>query len=63
MIVVDTSSMVVRRQYERFGTSRQEMLRKLFRSIDVDHLEILNGQDYVLDLVRFFKMRERRLRK
>jgi uncharacterized protein (DUF58 family) len=62
-IIIDTSSMAVRRQYEQLGTSRQESLRKLFRSIDVNHLEILNGRDYVLDLIRFFKMRERRFRK
>jgi uncharacterized protein (DUF58 family) len=63
LVVIDTSSLSVRRQYEQFGATRQEGLRKLFRSIGVDHMEILNGQDYVLDLVRFFRMRERRLRK
>jgi uncharacterized protein (DUF58 family) len=62
-ILIDTSSIAVRRQYEKFSTHRQEGLRKLFRSIDVDYLEVLNGRDYVLDLVRFFRMRERRLRK
>jgi uncharacterized protein (DUF58 family) len=63
LIVIDTSSLSVRRQYESFGVSRQDKLKKLFRSMDVDQLEILNGRDYVLDLVRFFRMRERRLRK
>jgi hypothetical protein len=63
MIIIDTGSYAVRQQYEKLGTSRQEHLRKLFRSIDVDHLEVLTGRDYVLDLVRFFKMRARRLRR
>jgi uncharacterized protein (DUF58 family) len=62
-IIIDTSNIAVRRQYEQLGVARQEGLRKLFRSIDVNHLEILNGRDYVLDLIRFFKMRERRFRK
>ncbi|MCU0600534.1 MAG: DUF58 domain-containing protein [Desulfobacterales bacterium] len=61
-ILIDTSSIAVRHQYEQFGASRLEGLRKLFRSINVDHMELLNGQDYVLELVRFFKKRERRLR-
>lgn len=62
-IIIDTGSYAVRQQYEKLGTARQEGLRKLFRSIDVDHLEVLTGRDYVLDLVRFFKMRARRLRR
>ncbi len=62
-VEIDTGSAAIRRQYEHLGTARQEQLRKLFRSIDVDHLEILNGRDYVRDLVRFFKMRSRKARK
>ena len=63
IIVIDTGSRAVRSQYEALGTSRQGDLQKLFRSIDVDHLEILNDRDYVMDLVRFFKIRAQRLRK
>ena len=63
IIVIDTGSRAVRRQYEALGTSRQGELLKLFRSIDIDHLEISNDRDYVIDLVGFFKKRGRRLRK
>ncbi len=63
IIVIDTGSRAVRSQYEALGTSRQGDLQKLFRSIDVDHLEILNDRDYVMELVRFFKIRAQRLRK
>ncbi len=63
IIVIDTGSKAVRRQYEALGTARQGVLQKLFRSIDVDHLEILNDRDYISDLVRFFKIRAQRLRK
>ncbi len=60
-IILDTSSPDVRRKYEAFERIRQENLRKLFGSMDLDFLEIENGRDSVLDLVRFFKIRQRRL--
>ena len=63
IIVIDTGSKAVRGQYEELGTARQVDLQKLFRSIDIDHLKILNDRDYVSDMVRFFKMRGQRLRK
>lgn len=63
IIVIDTGSKSVRNQYAALGAARQGELQKLFRSIDIDHLEVLNGRDYVSDMVRFFKMRGRRLRK
>jgi uncharacterized protein (DUF58 family) len=61
--IMDTSSAAVRGRYQQYGAERQASLRKMFRSIDVDHLEILNCRDYVTDLVYFFKKREKRLRK
>jgi len=60
-LLIDTGSASFRRQYEKMGAQRLEELRKLFRSMDVDHIEIMTGSDYLHDLVRFFKMRERRL--
>jgi uncharacterized protein (DUF58 family) len=61
-IVIDASSKAVRKQYEHLGNARQDHLRGLFRAMDVDHLEILNGRDYVRDLIKFFRMRERKRR-
>ena len=61
-IVIDAGSKAVRKQYEHLGTARLDHLRGLFRAIDVDHLEILNGRDYVRDLIKFFRMRERKRR-
>jgi uncharacterized protein (DUF58 family) len=63
IIVIDTGSKSVRNQYAALGTASKDELQKLFRSIDIDHLEILNGRDYVADMVRFFKTRGQRLRK
>jgi len=61
IVVVDTSSAAVRTEYERLGAGRRGRLQDLFRSLDVDQVEIQTGRDYVRDLVRFFRSRERRL--
>ncbi len=58
--VVDTGSAAVRERYEKLGTVRQNRLRDMFRSMGVDQIEVLTGTDYVRDLVRFFRTRERR---
>lgn len=60
IVVVDTGSAAVRKRYETLGTVRQNYLRDMFRSMGVDQIEVLTGTDYVRDLVRFFRTRERR---
>jgi len=60
MIIIDTGSASFRNRYKQLGGSRLEDLKKLFRSIDIDHIDIRTGEDYVFDLVRFFRNRERR---
>jgi uncharacterized protein (DUF58 family) len=60
MLMIDTGDAEFRKQYEKLGAQRRDSLRKLFRSMDVDHIEIRTDRDYLVDLVRFFKMRERR---
>lgn len=60
LILIDTGSLKVRNQYEKLGAARKGRLRDMFRSIDVDQIEIYTDRDYVKDLVRFFRTRERR---
>ena len=62
LIVLDTGSAAVRRNYEKMGHTRQAKLREMFRSMDVDQIDVFTHRDYLKDLVRFFKTRERRLR-
>jgi len=62
-VLIDTGSASVRNRYRQLGEGRQEHLSDLFRSMGVDHLEILTGRNYVMELVRFFRTRERRLRR
>ncbi len=61
-IVIDTGSTSIRQEYDQLGRQRSDRLRKMFRSIDVDHTEVVTGRDYVKDLVSFFRTRERRLK-
>ncbi len=63
LIVIDTGSLGVRTQYEKLGAGQKGRLRDLFRSIDVDQIEIYTDRDYVKDLVTFFRTRERRARR
>jgi uncharacterized protein (DUF58 family) len=60
-IQIDTSSASFRHRYEGLGEERRKELRDLFRSMDIDQLEVITNRDHVRDLVAFFRTRERRL--
>jgi uncharacterized protein (DUF58 family) len=60
LIEIDTSSARFRSRYEGLGARRRGELSELFRSMNVDQIEVMTNQDYVRDLVRFFRTRERR---
>ena len=60
MVLVDTSSAAVRKQYERLGRERSERFRELFASMGVDQIQVMTDRDYVPRLVQFFRARERR---
>ncbi len=61
-VTIDTSSAAFRSRYAALGEERTTRLEDLFRSMAVDHIGIVTDHDYVRDLVRFFRLRERRLR-
>jgi len=60
IVEIDTGSATVRREYERLGAVRQARLRDLFRSMGIDQIEVFTDRDYLRELVRFFRTRERR---
>ena len=60
-VLVDTGSAAVRRRFEAAARERSERLRGMLRSRGVDHIPVVTGEDYVRDLVKFFKSRERRI--
>jgi uncharacterized protein (DUF58 family) len=59
--LVDTFNRKVREEFAAKARHRLEALRRLLRSASVDHVEIRSDADYVLPLIQFFKMRERRI--
>ena len=59
-VVLDTGNSGVRNEFGRLGHARVRRLRDLFRSMNIDHTEVVSGTDYVKELVGFFRNRERR---
>jgi uncharacterized protein (DUF58 family) len=59
--LVDTFDRKVREEFAAKAQSRLEGLRRLLRSASVDQVEIRSDADYVLPLIQFFRMRERRI--
>jgi uncharacterized protein (DUF58 family) len=61
-VTIDTGNAAVRKQYAAAGRARAESLRESLRSMDIDLIEVGTSHDYLLDLIRFFKRRERQKR-
>jgi len=59
--LVDTFDRKVREQFALKSQLRIEALRRLLRTASVDHVEIRCEADYMLPLIKFFNMRERRI--
>jgi uncharacterized protein (DUF58 family) len=58
---IDTGSAAVRKRFRQMGIARREMLRSQLIAAGVDQIDVSAGtDDYILDLVRFFRTRERR---
>jgi len=55
--LMDTGSRMVKERYERLGSMRRQHLKDLFRSMDIDQIEIITTDDYIFDLIRFFRTR------
>jgi len=58
---VDTFDGGARGTFAARARARLEALRGLLRAASVDQVEIRTDTDYMLPLVRFFRMRERRI--
>ena len=61
IVLMDTGSLAVRKRYETQGHERAAALHSLFASMDIEHIDVETGRDYVRDLVKFFRSRERRI--
>jgi uncharacterized protein (DUF58 family) len=60
-VSLDTSSPEVRDEYSARSRKLCEEREKLFRSINIDHIDIRTDIPYTRELYRFFRMRERRM--
>jgi len=60
-ILIDTRGGEARRKYEEYCSSELNSRRELFHSSGLDSIEINTGKPYFNELIRFFRMRERRL--
>ncbi len=58
---VDTSDASFREKYRRDSLQRIREREKMLRSISVDKIDVRTDVPYVKELIKFFKMRERRL--
>jgi uncharacterized protein (DUF58 family) len=60
-VMVDTDSAGVRRDFARRQQAALERRRRLFRSLGLDSVEVTTDEPYMHALMRFFRLRERRL--
>ena len=59
-MLVDTASRAFQRKYQTHALQRQVELEKIFRAAGVDRINITTDKPYLHELVRFFRMREKR---
>ena len=60
-ILIDTSDKKVRKTFRALGLQREEELKKQFRKMNSNSINIETDKSYVDSLVKFFKMREKRM--
>jgi uncharacterized protein (DUF58 family) len=60
-VIVDTLDPAVRRHFAQRMQSAREERRRLFQKLELDHVELRAGEDYVNALARFFRIRARRM--
>jgi uncharacterized protein (DUF58 family) len=61
VVLVDTSHTKTRTTYSHQTAERVRERTKLFQSLNTDHIEIKTNESYVEPLIRFFRMRAKRL--
>ena len=59
-VVVDSSSPAVRKVFAARARARQRALAESFASMEIDHIPVECGEDYLRELITFFRQRERK---
>ncbi len=60
-IQIDTGSAAFRRNYQARNQARGEELKTVFSKVGIDQVEINVGRDYLRELIKFFRKREKRM--
>jgi len=60
--LLDTNDESVRREFSKRSRSAKEAREKMFRSMNVDYIDIQTRDSYVEPLIAFFRMRAKRFR-
>lgn len=60
-IIVDTSDEKIRKKYSALALEKDAEMKKNFKTLGVDLIDISTGESAVEPLVKFFKLREKRL--
>ena len=60
-LLVDTSDPLVRGEFAREMAKIREERRRLFKKLELDHVELRADEEYAVSLQRFFQARSRRL--
>ena len=62
VVLLDTSYSEVRSVYAKQSSQDIQSRNKLFKSINVDHIDIQTDKPYIEPLIKFFRMRAKRFR-
>lgn len=62
VVLVDTFRAEVREMFQQRASREVEERARIFRTMNVDHVDIRTHQSYVEPLIRFFRMRAKRFR-
>jgi len=60
LVLIDTSSSAVRKQFASRGIEQATALKKTFHSMGIDQIDINTNEDYMRKIMRFFIEREKR---
>lgn len=61
VVLIDTYDTDLRNNYELFAENEKKQLETLFKSLGIDHVNIMTDRSYVAPLVRFFRKRAKRM--
>ena len=59
-MLIDTASPAARKKFATAATVRALERRDTFARLNIDQIEVQTDRDYLRDLIRFFRTRERR---